>query len=299
MLRVRRKKVFKKDKKFFRVNDQIRIPEVMVIDDGSSDESGALAEGCNGVRVVRHPVNSGYGRTLKTGILGARYDWIAIADADGTYPIEELDSLIERMDQGFDMVVGCRQNVLKLDRPLKRMFRRTFIGVLSFLLNQRIEDPNSGFRIFKRDLAMEYFPFLCDAFSFTTSLTVFAFGSGYRFVSYVPITYEVRTGDSKVRHVRDSMRTAQLIVQGITYSNPVKFFLMLAVAFLGGVAVPAGILSLVDVTWANYFFVTGVTVSVLVGMGVMCDTIRIAITRASRIDGDQKPLAQALPEERD
>ena len=252
--------------------------EIIAVDDGSSDDSAAIAMTHDGVRLFRHPINSGYGRSLKTGVLNAKYNWIAITDADGTYPVEDLPRFIEEMNKGFDMVVGQRTNALQLDRPLKRMFRRMFIGGLSLMLNRRIEDPNSGLRVFRRDLVMEYLPFLCDAFSFTTSITVFAFGSG-RFVSYIPITYEKRTGTSKVSHIRDTMRTLQLIMQGIVYNNPVKFFLLLSLLFSFGVALPSWALTFINSTLANYFFIGGITVALLIGMGVMCDTIRIAIMR--------------------
>lgn len=254
--------------------------EIIIVDDGSHDESGKIAAK-HDVKVIRHPSNAGYGHSLKSGIREATHSWIGIVDADGTYPIEELPALIEKMHEGFDMVVGHRQNISTLDRPIKRLFRQSFIRMVSFVLNQRVKDPNSGFRLFRRDLAMEYMPFLCEGFSFTTSQTVLTFADG-RFVSYVPIPYAERTGRSKVRHIRDSMRTLQLVIQGITYANPIKIFLLMSALFMVFVLLPAAALGYSG--WPFMAFLIafgGALIAIIVGMGVLCDTIRIAIARQS------------------
>jgi glycosyltransferase involved in cell wall biosynthesis len=81
--------------------------EVVVVDDGSRDETGARAEAA-GARVLRNPHNVGYGRSLKVGISSASYDTIVISDADGTYPINAIPALLARYNEGFDMVVGAR-----------------------------------------------------------------------------------------------------------------------------------------------------------------------------------------------
>jgi glycosyltransferase involved in cell wall biosynthesis len=81
--------------------------EVVIVDDGSRDETGARAEQA-GARVLRHPHNVGYGRSLKDGIRAARYDTIIINDADGTYPIDAIPDLLARYGEGYDMVVGAR-----------------------------------------------------------------------------------------------------------------------------------------------------------------------------------------------
>ena len=74
--------------------------EIVVVDDGSSDETAARAEDA-GARVIRHPHNTGYGQALKSGILAAQHDTIVISDADGTYPIEELPKLVEMFNPAF------------------------------------------------------------------------------------------------------------------------------------------------------------------------------------------------------
>lgn len=252
--------------------------EIIVVNDGSTDGTRAATEALDSVHVINHPINTGYGSAIKTGILGARYRWIGVVDADGTYEIERLGDLVAKMEQGFDMVVGARTNVLEHDSTSKRLFRRAFIGMLNLLVAARVVDPNSGFRIFRKDMAETFFPFLCNTFSFTTSITLFAFGEGY-FVTYVPIHYAQRTGKSKVRHFRDSLRLAQLVLQGVTFFNPVKFFIILTLLVILLVAVPSALLSAAGLdSLALGWLLTGLTSAVLGGLGVLGDIIRVSVT---------------------
>ena len=138
---------------------------------------------------------------------------------------------------------------------------------------------------------MDFNPFLCNSFSFTTSLTVFAMGEAY-FVCYVPFDYSHRAGKSKVRHFRDTLRMMQLIIQGITFTNPVKFFLILAVSLVLFIGLPAMALALAgwDVV-AHYFLVVGVASVFLVGLGVIGDIIRISTGNTF----GQKPPREEAP----
>jgi len=252
--------------------------EIIVVNDGSRDATGDRARSCPDVRVLTHPVNTGYGSAIKTGILCARYSWIGIVDADGTYDIELIPTMVERMKRGFDMVVAARENVLQMDRPVKRYLRKLLIHGLNLLIASRIEDPNSGLRIFHRDLALSFFPFLCNTFSFTTSITIFALGEGY-FVTYVPMNYSRREGESKVRHFRDSLRMMQLILQGITYFNPVKFSLMLMVGLLLGGGLPAAALAVAGFPLlASYYLALAIASAVLFALGILGDIVRITST---------------------
>lgn len=258
--------------------------EIIVVNDGSRDDTRARAEACgDDVRVVSHAINIGYGSAIKTGIKAARYDWIGIVDADGTYPIEELPRLVEKMKDGFDMAVAARKNVLDLDKPVKRLARRLLIAFLNLVIGARIMDPNSGFRIFTKQLALTFYPFLCNTFSFTTSITVFALGERF-FVAYVPLPYSVRTGESKVRHFRDSLRMMQLVFQGITFFNPIKAFLMIIVALAAVFLLPALVISLAGyVSQALLWLSFGAVASVLFGLGVLGDIIRLSgIARDNR-----------------
>src|SRR4051812_39482660 len=96
-----------------------RPTEVIIVDDGSTDETASAAKAA-GVKVLQHPANSGYGRSLLTGIQAAAHDAIAIVDADGTYPIERLSDLLSLYDRGFNMVVGAREGQHYYTSPGKK-----------------------------------------------------------------------------------------------------------------------------------------------------------------------------------
>ena len=256
--------------------------EILVVNDGSKDGTAKAAAQCDGVKVISHPINTGYGSAIKTGIICAQYPWVGIVDADGTYEIEMIPQLVEKMRCGFDMVVAARTNVLSLDKPLKRMFRQGLLGFLKLVINARIQDPNSGLRLFQRDMALTFFPFLCNTFSFTTSITIFAMGEGY-FVTYVPMNYSVREGKSKVRHVRDSLRMMQMILQGITFFNPVKFsIILIGTVFLGG-ALPATIMGMLGYKMlAIGHLATVISAGIMLGLGIVSDIIRITAANTIR-----------------
>ena len=73
--------------------------ELIVVDDGSSDRTGDVARDA-GATVIMNPVNGGYGLSLQRGIRAARHELVAITDADGTYPVEDLAALAAMMDRG-------------------------------------------------------------------------------------------------------------------------------------------------------------------------------------------------------
>lgn len=274
---------------------QIGLPyEIIVVDDGSRDASASIAASVQGVQVVRHLTNCGYGAALKTGIRHASREWVGIVDADGTYPIERLPDLVAKMREGFDMVVAKRENVLELDGVAKRIFRKTFIRLINALLNRKVDDPNSGFRMFKRDLALYFMPFLCDKFSFTTSISIFFFGDGL-FVTYLPIEYSERTGRSKVSHLRDTLRTGQLVMQGVMHSNPVKFAMIMALAVVVAGALPAGLLMLAGAETAGWlYFATVVMVDLVFSLGLFFDVLRITMIRSLRAGRTPAPVPMLM-----
>ena len=250
--------------------------ELIVVNDGSTDATAERALGVDGVHVVSHPINTGYGSAIKTGILTAKYEWIGIVDADGTYDIERLPELVEKMQAGFEVAIAVRENVSETDRFFKRLSRKVLVTFISVWVSGKIKDPNSGFRVFTKEFAMTFFPFLCDTFSFTTSSTIFATGEGY-FIAHIPMEYKPRVGKSKVRHFRDSLRMMQLILQGITFFNPLKFFIILALMLVLGVLVPGFILELAGLPrLAETYVVAGVMSCLLFGLGVIGDIIRVA-----------------------
>jgi glycosyltransferase involved in cell wall biosynthesis len=207
--------------------------EIIVVDDGSTDAT-ADAAAATGVRVLRRPENQGYGSALKLGIRHARYDWILITDADGTYPVEAIPGLLARSGTN-SMVVGARTgrhvNVPVTRRPAKWLLTR----LASYLSGRRLPDINSGLRLMRKSLVRRYEHLLPERFSFTTTITLAAACNGHP-ITFVPIDYHQRLGRSKIRP-RQAYDFALLIVRTIVFFNPLKVFLPLgAVLALAGAA---------------------------------------------------------------
>jgi glycosyltransferase involved in cell wall biosynthesis len=264
--------------------------EVIVVDDGSLDETAARAERA-GALVLRHPHNAGYGRSLKDGIRAARFDTVIINDADGTYPIEAIPDLIACYDRGFDMVVGARSGKHYRESMIKMPLRRVLRFIVEFTAGRSIPDINSGLRVFRRSTVMEYYDHLCDTFSFTTSMTLAYMMTG-KFVAYVPIDYNRRVGTSKVRLLRDSMKTLQYIVEAAIYYNPLKMF-----ALMTCIVVTASLVSfmLAVVAKLNVFFYVGVggiiSSVVIFSLGLLAVLLRQIMVKSSRLERESREIS--------
>jgi glycosyltransferase involved in cell wall biosynthesis len=196
--------------------------EVIVVDDGSTDRSVAQLDG-RPIELVRHGGNRGYGAALKTGIRRAHHPLIAIIDGDGTYPIDAIPALLADMDE-HDMVVGARTGAQVAIPNVRRPAKWILTRLANYLSGHRIPDLNSGLRVFRRELAERFFGLFPDGFSFTTTITLAALTNGYR-VSYVPVNYYKRSGQSSIRPFRDFFGFLLLIVRLIVIFKPLNVFL--------------------------------------------------------------------------
>ncbi len=248
-----------------------RDTELIVVDDGSADDTAALAEKA-GARVVRHAQNRGYGATLKSGIAQAKSDLVAILDADCTYPPEALPELVDAIE-GNDMVVGARKkgkvHIPLIRRPAKAVLR----WLASYLSGYPIPDLNSGFRIMRRPVVNRFLNLLPSGFSFTTTITLAMLVSGFG-VKYVDIEYHARAGRSHIRPIRDTLGFLSLILRTVMYFNPLRIFMPLALTFLAaGAAVFLLTWHYLDRpldTTSLLLLVTGVQLG---GLGLLADLI--------------------------
>lgn len=206
--------------------------EIIIVDDGSKDNTAREAKAA-GARVIQHKSNRGYGASLKTGILAATYDVIAITDADGTYPAKYLPEMLKELEHA-DMVVGSRTGA-DVNIPLSRKPAKWFLRVMAnYVSNTKIPDLNSGLRVFRRDVVIQYFAILSDQFSFTTTITLAMLCDKYA-VTYLPIDYRKRQGKSKIMPW-DAGSFAVLIMRVAMLFRPLRVFLPIAlVCILYGV----------------------------------------------------------------
>lgn len=199
--------------------------ELVVIDDGSTDRTGEIALD-RGVRVVRHPDNRGSGASRKTGIQEVSGDIVVMIDADGTYPVKSIPEVFQYFPE-YDQVSGVRNvefgRLRLLRKPVKWLIRK----FASFLANEPIPDLNTGFKAFKRDVALKYLYLLPDGFSCTTTLTL-AFICNRHFIKHIPIEYYPRIGKSKFHPIKDTYSYILTVVRMTMYFNPLRIFLPLS-----------------------------------------------------------------------
>lgn len=213
--------------------------EIVVVDDGSDDGTTEILKNRDDITLVRNPSNKGYGYSLKKGILAASGELIAIADADGTYPLEAILVMLKKMEEGYDLVIGKRENLKDFDPLIKKLSRFMFKQVAQFVAGEKILDVNSGLRVFRRDVIKKYFVNTSSGFSFSLSTTLIYILEGLH-VCYYPIEYKPRVGKSKVKYTRDILRSAQILVETIALYNPIKIFMLISaiISALGVLVLP-------------------------------------------------------------
>lgn len=242
--------------------------DVVLVDDGSADGTRAVAESV-GVAVIASPVNRGYGWALKRGIAATRSEFVAILDADGTYPPEALPKLLE-LARSADMSVGDRSatinNVPWVRRPAKWVLSK----LANFLARQKIPDLNSGLRVFRRQSLERFIALLPDGFSFTSTITLCMMCS-YMHVVYMPIDYGKRIGHSKIRPV-DFLNFILLVLRIVVLFQPLRVFMPLgAVLFALGVAKTIYDITLWNLSESAVFFLLAALI--IWSLGLIADMI--------------------------
>lgn len=195
--------------------------EIIVVNDSSTDGTSSILLDFKKITVLNNPYNLGYGASLKRGIREAKGKWIFIVDADGTYPIDSLPQLTAHMNE-YDMVVGARTTATNEDQSSRRPAKAFLNWVASYLADMRIPDLNSGMRLFKKDLCLEFWSFYPQRFSFTSTITMAFVKSGYT-IKYVPIDYFRRSGRSSIVPT-DFFKFLAIICRIAFYFEPMKFF---------------------------------------------------------------------------
>lgn len=216
--------------------------QVIVVDDGSSDNTGQLAREA-GAEVISHPYSKGNGAAIKAGAREATGDVIVFMDADGQHDPRDIPALIAKIEAGYDLVVGARQKGSQAN--LGRGFANGFYNKLAtYMTGHKVKDLTSGFRAVRADKFREFLYLLPNGFSYPTTSTMAFFRAGYS-VTYLPIHAAKRVGKSHLRPIKDGVRFLLIIFKVGTLYSPLKLFAPAAALFF-----------LLGFGWYGYTFVT-------------------------------------------
>ena len=212
------------------VMSALRGCEIIVIDDGSTDRTAETVQRFEGVKLVSHSTNRGYGAALKTGIRVATGDILITLDADGQHDPAGIPDLLSALE-GFDMASGARQQLIH--SPMWRMPGKWAIHLLAnWLSSRRIPDLNCGLRAFRKDIVSKYAHLCPNGFSFSTTITLVLINRGYA-VTFVPVNVQRRQGTARSTvSLATGFGTILLILRLMTLLNPMRVFLPISLLLL-------------------------------------------------------------------
>jgi glycosyltransferase involved in cell wall biosynthesis len=198
--------------------------EIILIDDGSADQTAERASAVSGVRVLKHRHNIGYGGAIKTGVRASRREYVCWYDGDGQHRPCDLVRLVDEVQrEDADWGIGVRgeNSHIQLSRLPGKWLLRTVVRISAG--NKRVPDFNSGLRVFRAKQLRIYLHLLPNGFSASTTTTLLMLERGYRLVE-VPIETQERIGSSEVRQLRDGTKTLMLILRIFLLFKAMAFF---------------------------------------------------------------------------
>lgn len=222
--------------------EQFQDAEIILVNDGSDDNTSEVCSNFP-IKVLHHPYSMGNGAAIKTGVRVATGDILVFMDADGQHKPEEIPRLLEKIDEGYDMVVGARQ--VNTHASVARRFANSFYNQLASLMTgHKILDLTSGFRAVRARHFRKFLYLLPNGFSYPTTSTMAFFRSGMA-VCYVSIEAAQREGKSKIKVLKDGLRFMIIILKIGALFSPMRLFLPISSA-----------LFLLGSTYYGYTYVT-------------------------------------------
>jgi len=227
--------VFNEEKNIRSVLNRIRQTigpeaEIIVVDDGSTDSTPEMLRDTD-ARVIRHPYNKGNGAAVKTGIRHAKRDYIVLMDGDGQHRPEDIPKLVARLEE-YDMAVGARDRT-SIQSFGRKVYNKTLNVFAGYIAGRPIPDLTSGFRAIRRKVARGFLHLLPNTFSYPTTITLSMIRAGFS-IDFVPLTFDIRRGESKIRPIRDGFRFLVILLRISSLFAPLKVFLPVSIFFLLG-----------------------------------------------------------------
>ncbi len=202
--------------------------EIIVVSDGSSDATENICVQ-NKVDIIKHQYSKGNGASIKTGARAASGEIIVFMDGDGQHKPSDVKRLLEKMDEGFDMVVGARGNESQASTG-RLLANNIYNKLSSWISGHDIHDLTSGFRAVKREKFLKFLYLLPNGFSYPTTSTMAFFRAGYS-ITYIGIETAERLGKSHINLLKDGVRFFIIIFKIGTLYSPLKIFLPISFGF--------------------------------------------------------------------
>ena len=205
--------------------------EIIVVDDGSEDGTVEVCQAF-GVIVVSHPYSKGNGAAIKSGARAASGDYVVFMDADGQHDPSDVGKLVNKLEEGYDMVVGARSGRASQASLARWSANSLYNRLASWMVNKKIDDLTSGFRAVDRKKFLQFLYLLPNGFSYPTTSTMAFFRVGYS-VGFVPISVSQRVGKSHISVFRDGVRFFLIIFKIGTLYSPLKVYFPTSVVVAG------------------------------------------------------------------
>jgi glycosyltransferase involved in cell wall biosynthesis len=203
--------------------------EIILVDDGSTDDTRALCEQ-HGVTRVSSPYSMGNGASIKRGAKLARGSILLFMDADGQHDPAHIPRLLGRLGEGYDMVVGARDRGGQANTG-RSLANALYNKLATWMTGHTVADLTSGFRAVRAEKFKEFLHLLPNGFSYPTTITMAFFRNAYA-VAYEPVPVGARVGvSSHIRPVRDGLRFLLIIFKIATLYSPLKLFVPMGFVF--------------------------------------------------------------------
>jgi glycosyltransferase involved in cell wall biosynthesis len=205
--------------------------QLIAVNDGSTDGSGLIldqAASRSFVRVVHHKINRGYGGALKTGIMAVETLYLVTFDSDGQHSIEDIEKLWKvALETNADLVIGNRgrSNSHRVRAAGKWVIR----AFASLLMSMPVKDLNSGFKLYRTELAQQYIHLCPDSMAFSDIITL-VFINRKNLVKEVPISTNPRRSGKSTIKLSTAIDTVMEIVNITLLFNPGRVFFPLSLS---------------------------------------------------------------------
>jgi len=203
--------------------------ELILVDDGSTDNTYSEVLKVEGIKIIRHENNRGYGASLKTGISAADFENIIILDADGQHDPKYIPQLLE-LGKNSDMVVATRKGFTH-SQIIRLPGKLLMLALATGLAYEKIPDLNCGYRLLKKSIIMLFLDLLCNGFSFSTTSTIALICSGHK-INYLEVECKKREQGKSQVTLYAGLRTLLYILQMFMAFKPLRLFIPVTLMFL-------------------------------------------------------------------